>query len=46
MLRPPCCPAEGHAFRYSPGDYEVFANDFGTAETADQRAAIHAVIRT
>ena len=36
---------EGHAFRYSPGDYEVFANDFGFDETADQRAAIHAVIQ-
>ncbi|MGH8830062.1 MAG: transcription-repair coupling factor, partial [Polaromonas sp.] len=36
---------EGHAFRYSPGDYEVFANDFGFDETADQRAAIHAVVQ-
>ncbi len=36
---------EGHAFRYSPGDYEQFANDFGFDETADQRAAIHAVIQ-
>ncbi len=36
---------EGHAFRYSPGDYEAFANDFGFDETADQRAAIHAVIQ-
>ncbi|MEO7160277.1 MAG: transcription-repair coupling factor [Polaromonas sp.] len=36
---------EGHAFRYSPGDYEIFANDFGFDETADQRAAIHAVIQ-
>ena len=36
---------EGHAFRYSPQDYEVFANDFGFDETADQRAAIHAVIQ-
>ena len=36
---------EGHAFRYSPGDYETFANDFGFEETADQRAAIHAVIQ-
>ncbi|GAB3479450.1 transcription-repair coupling factor [Polaromonas eurypsychrophila] len=36
---------EGHAFRYSPDDYEVFANDFGFDETADQRAAIHAVIQ-
>jgi len=36
---------EGHAFRYSPGDYETFANDFGFEETADQLAAIHAVIQ-
>ena len=36
---------EGHAFRYSPRDYEQFANDFGFEETADQRAAIHAVIQ-
>jgi transcription-repair coupling factor (superfamily II helicase) len=35
----------GHAFRYSPGDYETFANDFGFDETADQSAAIHAVIQ-
>ncbi|MBU3740065.1 MAG: transcription-repair coupling factor, partial [Rhodoferax sp.] len=36
---------EGHAFRYSPADYEAFANEFGFEETADQRAAIHAVIQ-
>lgn len=36
---------EGHAFRFSAKDYEVFANDFGFEETADQRAAIHAVIQ-
>ncbi len=36
---------EGHAFRYSPDDYEAFANDFGFEETADQQAAIHAVIQ-
>ncbi|HOE42216.1 MAG TPA: transcription-repair coupling factor [Rhodoferax sp.] len=36
---------EGHAFRYSPNDYEAFANDFGFEETADQCAAIHAVIQ-
>ncbi len=36
---------EGHAFRYSPQDYETFANDFGFEETADQRAAIHCVIQ-
>ena len=36
---------EGHAFRYSAHDYEAFANDFGFEETADQNAAIHAVIQ-
>ena len=36
---------EGHAFRYSAQDYETFTNDFGFEETADQRAAIHAVIQ-
>ena len=36
---------EGHAFRYSPQDYETFANEFGFEETADQKAAIHAVIQ-
>jgi len=36
---------EGHAFRYSPQDYEAFANEFGFEETADQNAAIHAVIQ-
>ena len=36
---------EGHAFRYVPQDYEAFANDFGFEETADQRAAIHAVVQ-
>ncbi|MFN3377450.1 MAG: transcription-repair coupling factor, partial [Burkholderiaceae bacterium] len=36
---------QGHAFRYSPHDYEAFANDFGFEETADQKAAIHAVIQ-
>ncbi|MEI8324932.1 MAG: transcription-repair coupling factor [Betaproteobacteria bacterium] len=36
---------EGHAFRYSPNDYEVFANDFGFEETVDQKAAIHCVIQ-
>jgi len=36
---------EGHAFRFSPQDYETFANDFGFEETADQNAAIHAVIQ-
>ncbi len=36
---------EGHAFRYSPQDYETFAGDFGFEETADQKAAIHAVVQ-
>ena len=36
---------EGFAFRYSPSDYEIFANDFGFEETPDQKAAIHAVIQ-
>ena len=36
---------QGHAFRYSPQDYETFANDFGFEETADQNAAIHCVIQ-
>lgn len=36
---------EGHAFRYSAHDYEQFAADFGFEETADQKAAIHAVIQ-
>lgn len=33
----------GHAFRYSPSDYERFAAGFGFEETPDQLAAIHAV---
>jgi transcription-repair coupling factor (superfamily II helicase) len=36
---------EGFAFRFSPNDYETFANAFGFEETADQKAAIHAVIQ-
>jgi len=36
---------QGHAFRFSAQDYEIFANDFGFDETADQRGAIHAVIQ-
>jgi transcription-repair coupling factor (superfamily II helicase) len=36
---------QGHAFRFSAQDYEVFAKDFGFDETADQNAAIHAVIQ-
>jgi transcription-repair coupling factor (superfamily II helicase) len=36
---------EGHAHRYQAHDYEAFAASFGFEETADQRAAIHAVIQ-
>lgn len=36
---------QGHAFRFTAQDYEAFANDFGFEETADQNAAIHAVIQ-
>ena len=36
---------EGYAHRYSAHDYEAFAASFGFEETADQRAAIHAVIQ-
>ena len=36
---------EGHAFRFEPDDYERFVADFGFEETADQRAAIHAVVQ-
>ncbi|WP_338415590.1 transcription-repair coupling factor [uncultured Sphaerotilus sp.] len=36
---------EGHPFRYSAQDYEAFAASFGFEETADQNAAIHAVIQ-
>ncbi|MEY2843553.1 MAG: transcription-repair coupling factor, partial [Pseudomonadota bacterium] len=36
---------EGFAFRFSAQDYESFAASFGFEETADQRAAIHAVIQ-
>ncbi len=36
---------EGHAFRFSASDYETFSNAFGFEETADQKAAIHAVIQ-
>jgi transcription-repair coupling factor (superfamily II helicase) len=36
---------EGHAFRFSPHDYEAFAASFGFEETPDQQAAIHAVIQ-
>ncbi len=36
---------EGFAHRFSPHDYEAFATSFGFEETADQRAAIHAVVQ-
>ncbi|MCE2690464.1 MAG: transcription-repair coupling factor [Rubrivivax sp.] len=36
---------EGYAHRFTPNDYEAFAASFGFEETADQRAAIHAVIQ-
>ncbi|MBL8287815.1 MAG: transcription-repair coupling factor, partial [Rubrivivax sp.] len=36
---------EGFAHRFSAHDYEAFAASFGFEETADQRAAIHAVIQ-
>ncbi|NEX59800.1 transcription-repair coupling factor [Noviherbaspirillum galbum] len=36
---------QGHAFQYSARDYEAFAESFGFEETADQSAAIHAVIK-
>jgi len=36
---------EGYAHRFSAHDYEAFAASFGFEETADQRAAIHAVIQ-
>ncbi|MBL8340544.1 MAG: transcription-repair coupling factor [Rubrivivax sp.] len=36
---------DGFAHRFSPHDYEAFAASFGFEETADQRAAIHAVIQ-
>ena len=36
---------EGQACRFSAHDYEAFAASFGFEETADQRAAIHAVIQ-
>jgi len=35
---------QGHAFQYSSHDYEAFAESFGFEETADQNAAINAVI--
>ena len=36
---------EGHAHRYLAHEYEAFAASFGFEETADQRAAIHAVVQ-
>ena len=36
---------QGHPFRFAAADYEIFSNDFGFDETADQRAAIHAVVQ-
>jgi transcription-repair coupling factor (superfamily II helicase) len=36
---------EGFAHRFSAHDYESFATSFGFEETADQQAAIHAVIQ-
>ncbi|MBU6441523.1 MAG: transcription-repair coupling factor [Betaproteobacteria bacterium] len=35
----------GHAFRFPAQDYEAFAAGFGFDETADQAAAIHAVVQ-
>ncbi|MBI5919644.1 MAG: transcription-repair coupling factor [Nitrosomonadales bacterium] len=35
---------KGHAFKFSPHDYEAFAAGFGFEETPDQAAAIEAVI--
>ena len=35
---------QGHAFKLPVGDYELFAEGFGFEETADQAAAITAVI--
>lgn len=35
---------EGHAFKFSPRDYEAFAEGFGYEETPDQAAAIAAVM--
>ena len=36
---------QGHAFEYSAHDYEAFSASFGFEETADQAAAINAVIK-
>jgi transcription-repair coupling factor (superfamily II helicase) len=36
---------QGHAFEYSSHDYLAFAESFGFEETADQAAAINAVVK-
>ena len=36
---------KGHAFEYSAHDYQAFSESFGFEETADQAAAIDAVIK-
>ncbi|MBK9133693.1 MAG: transcription-repair coupling factor [Betaproteobacteria bacterium] len=36
---------DGFAHRFSAHDYEAFSASFGFEETADQRAAIHAVVQ-
>lgn len=36
--------SQGHAFRFSRADYEAFAESFPFEETADQQAAIEAVL--
>ncbi len=36
---------KGHAFEFKHGDYELFAEGFGFEETADQQAAINAVVK-
>jgi transcription-repair coupling factor (superfamily II helicase) len=36
---------KGHAFEFSQHDYEAFAERFGFEETADQQAAIDAVLK-
>ncbi len=36
---------KGHAFEFTQDDYEAFADGFGFEETADQAAAIEAVIQ-
>ena len=36
---------KGHAFRFNAHDYEAFADGFAFQETADQEAAIEAVIK-